>query len=538
MPVTGEAVGSEAATAAPQGEPSSGADPLPPSPSLSPPSPLPPPGDGRDGSGQHGSPRGHRPRPGGRGPRLPRWARLADTPSRLRGLLAGLLVLTTVFGLLCWRTDSGARSTWSTVTGSQAPQVTDAGALYQALTDQDAQTANILVDGADPALAGNRATALRAYTADRFSADRALQSATLSAAGDTAVQQALADVLDGMGGYDDLAARAMELNDHAGAGSGHPDPDALTEYRQATDLMQGTLLPAANRLLEADNTAFDNAYDDRRADLSDAEVWTAVLGGVLLLSLLGLQLWLLRRYRRIVNPPLAAATLLTVFLLGLGCTLYPDERAALHTARRDAFDSVVALDRARAVSYDANADESRYLLDQGRREQYQQSFFTDSQQLADLAPADSVFGYDAPLRAAIDAYRADHARIDFGGFLGTEFRNITFPGERAAAEATLTAYQRYQLDDRQLRSLVASGQLSAAVSYNTSLAPGGSNADFALYDTALTKLIDINDDAYLSAAHSGDAELTDRLPLLAGGSLGVALLCLLGARPRLAEYRR
>jgi len=525
MPVIGEAVESETAAPAPGGEAGGsrdrGADPLP--------SPA------RGRSGQHPHPQ-RRPRPGRALSRLPRWARLADTPSRLRGLLAGLLVLTAVFALVCWRADSGAQSTWTTVTGSQAPQVIDAGALYQALTDQDAQTANILVDGSDPALAANRATALKAYTADRISADRALQAATVSSAGDTAVQNALADVLDGMGGYDDLAARAMELNDRAGAG--HPDPTALTEYRQATDLMQGTLLPAANRLLNADNTAFNDAYTNRMADLSDAEVWTAVLGGLLLFSLLGLQLWLLRRYRRILNPPLAAATLLAVLLLGLGCSLFPAERTALHTARRDAFDSVVALDRARAVSYDANADESRYLLDQDRQAQYQQAFLTDSQQLADLAPADSVFGYDAPLRTAIDDYQADHARIDFGGFLGTEFRNITFPGERAAAETTLTAYQKYQLDDRHMRSLVNSGQLGAAIAYNTSLAPGGSNADFALYDAALTKLIGINDDAYLKAAHDGGSELSDRLPPLAAGSLAVALLSLLGARPRLAEYRR
>ena len=470
--------------------------------------------------------------------RLPRWARLSDTPSRLRGLLAGTLVLTAALGLLGWTSCSQAQSTWAEVTSSQAPQVVDAGALYQALTDQDAQTANILVDGADPALAGARATALKTYTADRISADRALQSATLSAAGDTRVQRALGSVLDGMGSYDDLAARAMELNDHAGARSGRPDPAALAEYRQATDLMRTSLLPAADQLLQADNNAFDTAYNTRRDDLSRAELWTAVLGGLLLLSLLGLQVWLLRRYRRILNPPMAAATLLTVLLIGLAGTLYPDERSALHTARRDAFDSVVALDRARAVSYDANADESRYVLDQGRRGQYQDGFFTASQQLAQLTSATSVFTYDATLASAVDAYRADHDQVDFGGFFGTEFRNITFPGERAAAEATLTAYQKYELDDRHLRGLVGSGQLSAAVAYNTSLAPGGSNADFALYDAALTKLIGINDSAYVRAAADGRGELSDRLPLLAGGSLAVMLLCLAGARPRLAEYRR
>ncbi len=470
--------------------------------------------------------------------RLPLRGRLHSTPARLRALVAGVLVLTAATGLVCWQAGTEAQSTWTAITGSQAPQVLDAGALYQSLTDQDAQTANILVDGADPALAANRATALAQYTSDRTSADRALQQATLSAAGNGAVQSALAAVLDGMGDYDGLAARALALNDRAAATAGHPDPAALAEYRQATDLMQNTLLPAANRLLQADNTAYNNSYNAQRSDLTAAEVWTAVLGTLLLLSLLGLQGWLLRRYRRIVNPPLAAATLLAVLVVGAALALFPAERTQLHTARRDAFDSVVALDRARAISYDANADESRYMLDQGRRAQYQQSFFSDSQELADLPLATSVFSYDTPLQVAIDDYNRNHQDVEFGGFFGDEFHNITFPGERAGAEATLNAYQKYELDDRHLRSLMADGQLDSAIAYNTSLAAGGSNADFGLYDQALTKLIGINDSAYAAAAHDGASELDDRVPLMAGGSLAVILLCLLGVRPRLVEYRR
>ena len=488
---------------------------------------------GADGGGGAGaSARRRTPR------RLPLRGRLQSTPARLRALVGGVLVLTAATGLLCWQAGTQAQSTWSTITGSQAPQVVDASALYQSLTDQDAQTANVLVDGADPALAANRTTALNQYTSDRTAADRALQQATLSAAGNGAVQSALAAVLDGMGDYDGLAARALALNDQARAAAGHPDPTALAEYRQATDLMQNTLLPAANRLLQADNTAYNDSYDAQRSDLTAAEVWTAVLGTLLLLSLLGLQGWLLRRYRRIVNPPLAAATLLALLVVGTALTLFPAERTQLHTARRDAFDSVVALDRARAISYDANADESRYMLDQGRRAQYQQSFFDDSQQLADLPLATSVSSYDTPLQVAIDDYHRNHQDVEFGGFFGTEFRNITFPGERAGAEATLDAYQKYQLDDRHLRSLMTDGQLDQAIAYNTSLAAGGSNADFGVYDQALTKLIGINDAAYVTAAHSGAGELSDRVPLMAGGSLAVVLLCLLGVRPRLAEYRR
>lgn len=43
----------------------------------------------------------------------------------------------------------------------------------------------------------------------------------------------------------------------------------------------------------------------------------------------------------------------------------------LRVAKKDSFDSVLALNRARAVSYDANADESRYLADPQRADQYE-----------------------------------------------------------------------------------------------------------------------------------------------------------------------
>ena len=42
------------------------------------------------------------------------------------------------------------------------------------------------------------------------------------------------------------------------------------------------------------------------------------------------------------------------------------EAEHLRVAKKDAFDSVLALTQARAVSYDANADESRYLIDPDR----------------------------------------------------------------------------------------------------------------------------------------------------------------------------
>ncbi|MEZ0092859.1 hypothetical protein [Streptacidiphilus sp. EB129] len=464
------------------------------------------------------------------------WRHAHDMPSRLRTGTAVCLVLTVALGGLLTGVAAQAGGTWSTISDRQAPQVVDATDLYQALTDLDAQTANVLMVGADTTLAGHRTTALAQYAKDRTDADHDLQRATLDASGDSTVQQALAGVLDGMGSYQDLAARAMELNDRAGAGAGHPDPTALTEYRKATDLMRTTLLPAADRLVQADNAAFDRSYNAERSTLGAAGWWLGVLGIALLGTLIATQVWLALRFRRIVNPALAAATLITVVLVALGGSMFANQSDKLHLARRDAFDSVVALARARAVAYDGNADESRYLLDQGRAATYQDAFETSSQQLVDL-PGATLSTYDAGLAGALSAYQADHTDVRFQGFLGTEFRNITFPGERSAAESALTTYQAYQLDDRKIRALVAAGRLDDAIRFGTSYNTGDSNWAFAQYDTALQQVIQVNATAFAGAGHDAQDQLGVDLPLLGAGAGLVLLLCLLGVHPRLREFR-
>ena len=181
-------------------------------------------------------------------------------------------------------------------------------------------------------------------------------------------------------------------------------------------------------------------------------------------------------------------------------------------AKAEAFDSIVALSQARAVSDDANADESRYLVDPARAGQYQQAFEEKSQQLVRL-PRAGIFQYDAALARAIGAYQADHADVSFGGYLGEEFRNITFPGERAAAELALAAYQVYERDDRRLRALKQTGNLRPAIAFDTSYAAGNSNWAFTRYDRALVTLAAINQRGFTGrSARPGTAPQAGMVP--------------------------
>jgi hypothetical protein len=265
-------------------------------------------------------------------------------------------------------------------------------------------------------------------------------------------------------------------------------------------------------------------------------LWVVLLGLALAAVLVALQFYIALRHRRLLNPALALATLVTIGLAVAGASRFSAEAQHLQVAKKDAFDSILALSEARAVSYDANADESRYLVDPARAGQYQQAYLTKSQRLAGLGPVD-IFHYDAALAQAIDAYRANHADVRFGGYLGVEFRNITFTRERAAAEQTLAAYQVYERDDRRIRALNAR-DLRAAIAFDTSYAPGNSNWAFNRYDQALVSLIDINQRAFTAAIQAGQQGTQGWTGLIPAGAVAfIVLAILVGVRPRLAEYR-
>jgi hypothetical protein len=262
----------------------------------------------------------------------------------------------------------------------------------------------------------------------------------------------------------------------------------------------------------------------------------AALGGLLIVVLIALQLHLATRFRRLVNPALAAATVLAVAFTAVAAARLGAESGQLRVAKQDAFDSVQALTLARAVSYDANADESRYLVDPGRVAQYQQAFLTKSERIVNVGPV-GIPGYDAALAADIKAYQRDNADVRFGGYLGAEFRNITFPGERQAAVAALLSFQRYEKDDRTLRGLAAKSP-AAAVGYDIGTAPGQSDWAFNQYDAALSGVIAVNSRAFTATVHDGEGGGTGWELLFPGlGLVLVAALTVAGIRPRLAEYR-
>ncbi|MFJ9695920.1 hypothetical protein [Kitasatospora sp. NPDC101183] len=521
------------------------------------PAPAAPPASGQQGGGQQGGGQQGGEQPGGEQPAQEQGAReepnalarlraaartLATrdhwtTPRLVRGLTA--LSLATLLGLAATATAvlGGAHDGTDTIGHRAAPQATRAADLYFALSDMDAQAANLLLIGSDPDYTDLRRQTLDTYEKRRAQADDDLQQAAQADAGDPDGRRAVQLVLGQLGSYEAMVARAELLEEQAKSPAGRPSADALEAYRGATDLLRQQLLPSADKVTAANAATVERVYHEQRDSLGSGFWWLLAVGGLSLAALVGLQRALAVRYRRSVNPALVAVTLFTAAALVTGLSLVGRAEDHLVTAKSNAYDSVLALSRARALAFDMNADESRYLSDPGRAAAYEQSYLDKSQAIVRLDGAD-LAAYDLRLAQAVDRHRAERAVVPFGGYLGSELNNITFPGEREGAERVLATFQQYQATDRKIRELRAAGKLKEAVTLNTGLAPGQSNYDFAQLDSAIEDTIRINATAMDTAVAATDDDLDATTAGLGAAVLAAALaLTVLGVRPRLREYR-
>ncbi|MGW4977863.1 hypothetical protein [Streptomyces mirabilis] len=467
------------------------------------------------------------------------WAALrrrywVSLPARLRLLRVATVSLAAALALLLALAGLAATSTWDTVAGRDAPRTTSAADLDLALNDMDAQAANILLSSGN-AGKGRLVTpyekAVGFYGDARRAIGHDLRTLAVAAQGDHSDEQTVESLTDDFAAYQELIGRALENDGRAGGG-----PAALGDYREATDLLRNHLLPDARKLVDSNNRAFNTRYAHARSTLATQLVVAVVLGILLLASLGVLQWYLARRFHRILNPGVLAATVCAVLAVLLGVQALSATAAHLRGARRDAFDSVVALSRARAIAYDANADESRYLLDPERRDQYAQAFLAKSQQLYGLKGA-TLATYDDELATTWQAYGSDHDDLRFTGEFRRELDNITFAGERAGAEKTVEAYAVYQRDDRKIRALLAQGKEREAVAFCMGWEAGTSNAHFGAWMTALDQVTDINRRHYTASVQAGRSTVADLLPGALGALISAAALTALGLRPRLAEFR-
>jgi len=303
----------------------------------------------------------------------------------------------------------------------------------------------------------------------------------------------------------------------------------LAAYLSAIEILDKTLLPAADRLDQANLKVLDRTYGEQRfasaRSLFLIAIVTLGLAGILVM----LQLFLSQRTRRTFNPFLLSATAIALLFLvhTIGSLLSASNH--LKVAKEDAFDSMHVLRQARALAYGANADESRYLLDVRNAATHEQAFFNKLNQIA--APP-----IGQTLEQIILLAQQDTKLTGLTGFLGEELSNITFPGERQAVIDNLSTLSQYLQIDKQIRQLQQSGKYREAIALCVGNNPGESNWAFEQFKKANQKTYDVNDKAFKDAITQGDQDLEGFEVKSTIVTITIALLVLLGVMPRLKEY--
>ncbi len=305
--------------------------------------------------------------------------------------------------------------------------------------------------------------------------------------------------------------------------------NTLNVYRGAANIVDNKLLPQAALLDTVNSKYLEEAYSTQ-GNINKSQLRLILLLGLAQLAILvGIQLFLYRRMQRILNVKLLAASAIATIFLGYTVFSFMSASGNLKIAKEDAFNSLIALRKMRALSYMANGDESRYLLDVANAGKHEKSFNNNIDQIIKI-PA------NLSIQKIVENVDRKEGNENLSGLFGTVLNNLTFDGEKELAVKTLITLNDYLIIDKQIRELYRSGKVAEAIALCIGTQKGQSNWAFDRYRSAQTHLIDLNKKEFDRHIKMGEDGLRN-FEIIATGALGsVAILTLFGLRPRLMEY--
>jgi hypothetical protein len=417
------------------------------------------------------------------------------------------------------------RNTIKTIAKDAVPSVLLSLRIVDAMSDMDATVANTLLDDENKeSLIQDTANQSLSKSQKEFNSRRNDLAERLTIAAKNITFKGEAEAIQKLnmdfGSYLAYVERAQSVHakgDKAGA---------INQYRMASTLLDKTLIPKAYELRDINIKELESQYNDSQFKSGAATLAISCLGLMTIGALVALQLFLLRRMRRTLNPMLFGATLVAlIFLMNSAFSLMSSSNQ-LRVLKEDAYDSLLALRSGRALLYGANSDESRYLLDANSRQQHTDAF---SRKTEAVFKQSNNQDFLATTIANIQMNQKDPT---IKGHFATTIDNITFPGERTVVVKMMQDYKEYMAIDRQIRSLVASNKIPEALA----LCLGQSNTVFDRMRDNMNDIIKINEDSFKKV----DDKTMDQLSafeIKAVIALGlIAILVFFGLRPRLREY--
>lgn len=456
-----------------------------------------------------------------------------STPSRLRLFLVLGLIGAALLLIAGETTLAGARATLKTIAVDTAPSMMAAQEIKASFADLDANLANYLLVTA-PA---DSEQATQIFEFRRAATTKRLIDASSNITFGDAEKIPIVMMFENLGRYLELVGRArLQHEVYVALITKAPTQEArdrerdgaLATYAIATDLLHERILPDADRLDSANGEVMKKAYARQQSTGMMFEVIAAAVGGALFLVLVVTQVFITRRTRRVFSIPLLIATLLTIGFTGYLVARFVTAKKDVYSAKSEAFDSVHLLWKIRAAAYDANGDESRYLLEKDRRSHWK-GRFDENVRAMTTAP-------DFATAAQREASAAPRTKITgFQGYFADELNNVTadFYGEGSAAIAMAKAFAAYYAVDRRIRE---SEEVRKDHKAAVDLCVGASNDLFETFDSTVLRALNINKHAFDEIVEGADrslrmAEIVD--PFFA---LAIAVMIWLGIRPRLREY--
>jgi hypothetical protein len=302
------------------------------------------------------------------------------------------------------------------------------------------------------------------------------------------------------------------------------EAEALLAYRSAVDILEASLIPAADQLDKAALSKLDDAYNQQKINVNNTAAWLALAGFAVIAQAIALQFFLSMRTKRTLNLPLLIATISIGVFIVWAIVLIQTSSDYLQIARENIFTSLHSLRQARSLAYSANANESRALLINNESARFNQAFDNNIQKII-AVPQNNL--------AKIATTTAQgNASSNIGGFLGSTLNRQFMVGEAGALADNLTMLDRYLQTSNQIRSLASSNQQSAAIT----LASNQSSTDFNNFLRANQKAIDLNKAAFDQSVASSIEPLASFEQRSWTLLVGIIFLVFLGLRPRLKEY--
>ena len=427
-------------------------------------------------------------------------AAAATTPGRYRlwsVLTAALLLATAVAG---WAAATALRSGTDRIRNNAGPVLVATQQLVSSLAEADAAATAAFLSGRpeDP-------ESRRLYEQALARASAQIEDVSALIGTDPATHDRLKDLSVAVTRYAGLVEAARATN-QAGVA------DAPRYLVDALNLLAATVADDATSLTDATQRRFER--DENRRDTG---VIPAVAVAVIALAVLvAAQLWVFRQSRRLLNLPMASATLLLVGAIGWLVFATIRSGSDIEQARSDGYDSITLTSRIQTTAYRAKADETVALItsDQARR--------------ASAAQTAQALLAGPATPAAVSAVR-EGRDPGLAGLLTDAGDVADSDRERAAVAEMLVRWQRYQDTATQLRAATDAAQARA-------VAVGPASATFNGFNFSVESVLSDNRSQFLEGLKSS----ADRLGYLTLIALLVPLVAALGAlgglQLRLNEY--